>query len=146
MWFEGQSLNEKTHPEQSKLLHIEEKTVAPGEIDSQCWNVRIIIGKRVNPCYKLFKIGKKKEWRHVRKTVWGLSWHGWSHDRLSSVLENNHMKCGRTMQMEVKEAMRGGGFSIRNSSADVCAKRQNNTGSSSGNKGLPLPNGNWSIL
>lgn len=46
------------------------------------------------------------------------------------------------MQMEVKEAMRGGGFSNHNSSADVCAKRQNNTGSSSGNKGLPLPNGN----
>lgn len=42
--------------------------------------------------------------------MWGLSWHDWSHDQLSSVLENNHMKRGRTMQMEVKRQWEGGHF------------------------------------
>lgn len=59
--------------------------------------------------------------------------------------KQHHMKHGRAMQMELKQAMLGWGGYFQSTTTAlvlVSAKRQNNTGSSSGNKLLPLPSGN----
>lgn len=87
--------------------------VAYGEIDRQCWNVKIIIAK-TNPCYKLFESRqmKRNQGMWVNRCVRYQLAVGPMTSSAVCFEKQHHMKHGRAMQMVVKVAMRGGKFSV----------------------------------